>query len=182
MPTHISLLRGINVSGQKTIRMADLKNLYDALGFSDVRTYVQSGNVVFAAANPDPAALAASIEAHIRQTFGFDVSVFIRSAQDFQGLLKANPFLNGRSEDPAKLHVTFVYAPPAATRLSALEKPAAGNDEFLVAGREIFLFCPDGYGRTKLSNTFFEKKLGVPATTRNWNTINALLQMAQAAL
>jgi uncharacterized protein (DUF1697 family) len=180
MPTHFSLLRGINVSGQKTIHMADLKNLYEALGFSDVRSYVQSGNVVFAAANPDPATLAASIEAQIRQTFGFDVSVFVRSAPDFQGLLKANPFLHGRSEDPARLHVTFLYALPAAVKLSALEKPAAGNDEFLIAGREIFLFCPDGYGRTKLSNAFFERKLAVPATTRSWNTVNALLQMAQA--
>jgi len=179
MAEFISLLRGINVSGQKSIRMPELKNLYESLGFTEVRTYLQSGNVIFAPAGPDPDEMAATIRTGIQRDFGFDVTVFVRDADDFQWLLDKNPFLHGRSEDPTKLHVTFLSEPPAQEKLDSLVKPASGNDEFVIIGRDVFLFCPDGYGRTKLSNTFLERKLGLPATTRNWNTVNALLQMAR---
>ena len=179
MPTYISMLRGINLGSHYSIRMEDLKALYKTLGFSEVRTYVQSGNVVFDAAGSDDIRIAASIEAAIKQTYGFDVSVFLRGARELQRLLDTNPVLRGRSEDPTKLHITFLYTLPDAAKARGLQIPAnAGHDEFVVDGREVFVFCPDGYGRTKLSNAFFERKLELPATTRNWNSVGALLNMA----
>lgn len=177
MNTFISLLRGINVSGQKTIRMADLKNLYESLNLARVETYVQSGNVVFDSPEPDAAKLAHLIEAQIEQTFGYAVSVFLRDAHDFERIIASNPFLTQRKEDPASLHVTFLYRPPAGSKVDALTSPSNESDEFLLGEHEIFLFCPHGYGRTKLSNNFFERKLNVAATTRNWKTVKALHQM-----
>jgi uncharacterized protein (DUF1697 family) len=180
MPTYISMLRGINLGSHNSIRMPELKGLYEALGFTNVSTYVQSGNVVFSGDDRDTPELEAAIQAQIAATFGFDVPVFVRQARDFQWLLDENPFLHGRSEDPARLHVTFLSAAPPQEKLDALVKPAGENDEYVIIGRDVFLFCPNGYGRTKLSNAFFERKLGLPATTRNWNTINALLKMANS--
>jgi len=178
MNTFISLLRGINVSGQKKIKMAELKALYESLDLVNVRTYIQSGNVIFASDEQDTAKLTGLIEAQIEQTFGYAVTVFIRDSQDLRRIVDSNPFSNDRNEDPAKLHVTFLYSPPDKSKLSNLAVPNNETGEFFIGDREIFLFCPDGYGRTKLSNNFFERKLGVPATTRNWKTVNTLLNMA----
>lgn len=179
MKQFISLLRGINVSGQKKIKMEELRQAYAALGFTDVQTYVQSGNVIFESDEEDASKLAVSIEAQIEGRFGYAVSVFIRDARDFQRLLDNNPFLQGRSEDPARLYVTFLQRAPGVTESSQLSVPAGDPGEFAVAQRDVYLFCPNGYGTTKLSNNFFERKLGQPATTRNWNTVNALYQMAR---
>jgi uncharacterized protein (DUF1697 family) len=171
------MLRGINVSGQKKIRMAELRSLFESLNLVNVKTYVQSGNVVFDSTEQDASELAKLIKAQIEQFFGYAVSVFIREPKDFQRIIANNPFSNERNEDPARLYVTFLYSPPSKTKLSNLVIPNDGADEFFVGEKEIFLFCPNGYGRTKLSNNFFEKKLNVPATTRNWKTVNALHNM-----
>jgi uncharacterized protein (DUF1697 family) len=178
MHTFISMLRGINVSGQKKIRMAELSNLYESLGLVQVKTYVQSGNVVFASPEPDGSKLAQLIEAEIEQTFGFAVSVFMRDNHDFQRIIDRNPFLGDRHEDPAKRHVTFLYRRPDESEWRNLSIPDDEADEFSVGEQEIFLFCPNGYGRTKFSNNFFERKLKVPATTRNWKTVTALAKLA----
>lgn len=178
MNTLISMLRGINVGGQKKIRMAELANLYESLGLVNVKTYVQSGNVVFNSAKSNASALANLIEAQIKRLLGYSVSVFIRGTNDFQRIIANNPFLNKRNEDPAKLYVTFFYRPPSEAKLGSLGIPNDKGDEFRVGDQEIFLFCPNGYGKTKFSNTFFEKKLNVPATTRNWKTVLALHKMA----
>jgi uncharacterized protein (DUF1697 family) len=178
MNTFISMLRGINVGARKTIRMAELKGLYEGLGLIAVKTYVQSGNVVFASPEADPAALADSIESQIAQTFDFAVSVFVRRPDEFAHILAANPFLSERNEDPARLHVTFLHHTPSGSELNGLPNPNAADDEFFLSGRDVYLFCPNGYGKTKLSNNFFERKFGQPATTRNWNTVNALYALA----
>lgn len=178
MRTYISMLRGINVSGQKKIKMADLRAMYETLGFANVSSYVQSGNVVFDSVATNRAALAATIEAAIETTFGFAVTVFIRDADDFQRIIDGNPFLARESVDEKRLYVTFLYRLPADDRVSGLAVPAGSLDEFMVASDEVYLHCPDGYGTTKLSNTFIEKKLAVPATTRNWNSVNALYALA----
>jgi uncharacterized protein (DUF1697 family) len=172
------MLRGINVSGQKKIRMPELKRLYESLGLANVETYVQSGNVVFDSPEPDASKLAELIEARIERVFGYQVSVFIRDAGDFRQIIDSNPFLNQRNEDPDKLHVTFLYRAPSTAAWDTLDAPDNEADEFVPGEKEIFLFCPNGYGRTKLSNNFFERKLGVPATTRNWRTVNALYAIA----
>lgn len=172
------MLRGINVGGQKKIRMTDLASLYESLGLVNIKTYVQSGNVIFNSAKSNASTLANLIEAQINRSLGYSVYVFIRDTADFQRIIASNPFLNKRREDPAKLGVTFLYHSPSEEKWAGLGIPKDKADEFSVDGQEIYLFCPNGFARTKFSNTFFEKKLGVPATSRNWNTVIALLKMA----
>jgi len=176
----ISMLRGINVSGQKTIRMPELKALVESLGFTQVTTYLQSGNVVFDCANGEVSTIAGSLEKAIERHFGFTVSVLMRDRDDFRRIIEGNPFLTGRNEDPERLHVTFLSALPSAVAVKDLETSIDTTDEYFLSGKEIYLFCPNGYGRTKLSNTFFEKKLKVAATTRNWKTVNALYAMVNS--
>jgi uncharacterized protein (DUF1697 family) len=178
MNRYISMLRGINVGGQRKLRMETLREVYQAAGFSNIRTYVQSGNLVFDGPEKDIPALTNDIEAKLRQTCGFHVEVFIRLPGEFMHILENNPFLRGRNEEPSKLHVTFLFQPPAEAAWGKLIAPMGISDEFYPGEQEIYLFCPNGYGKTKLSNSFFERKLGVLATTRNWNTVNALNKMA----
>ncbi len=178
MNTYISMLRGINVAGQKKIKMEDLRALYVSLGFTNVQSYVQSGNVIFDSDEADVAALAPRIEAGIERTFGYSVAVFIRDGDDFRRIIDGNPFVARENVDLKRLYVTFLYQPVAEGALNALAVPASCADEFAAAGNAVYLFCPDGYGTSKLSNTFFERKLAVPATTRNWNSVNALYEMA----
>ena len=173
--TYISLLRGINVSGQKQVRMADLGSLYESLGLDTVQTYVQSGNVVFGSTEQDSTKLSKAIEAQIEATFGFSVPVLIRTAKDFQRIIESHP---SAREEPARVLVTFLYARPDQAQWEDLRRYQDNVDKFALGNQEIFLYCPGGYGKTKLSNTFFEKKLGVTTTTRNWKTVNALYQMA----
>ena len=186
MPTLISMLRGINVSGQKTIRMAELKAFYESLGYTRVTTYVQSGNVVFDCLDQDVSALAGSLEKEFARRFGFSVGVVVRHSTDFGRVIASNPFITHRNEDPHRLHVTFLSALPSAVALNNLKEskdskePIDTTDEYSLSGTEIFLFCPNGYGKTKLSNSFFEKKLSVLATTRNWKTVTALYSLANS--
>lgn len=179
MNTYISMLRGINVSGQNMIKMSDLKSLYEALGFLNVRTYLQSGNVVFDSPASDRMELSNTIAAQIKQTLGFTLPVFIRTGDDFQQVLSSNPFVDDRHEDPARLYVTFLFQKVDGDKIISLAAPANETAEFIFLETGIYLFCPAGYGRTKLNNNFFEKKLKIPATTRNWNTVNALFQMTR---
>lgn len=169
------MLRGINVSGQKKIRMADLKSLYESLGLMNVQTYVQSGNVVFDSEEMDAEKLRKSIEAQIETTYGFPVPVLIRSGADFRRIIESHPFAE---EEQVRVLVTFLYERPEKSKLENLSHYEDKVDQFEIGEQEIFLFCPGGYGKSKLSNTFFERKLGVIATTRNWKSVNALLQMA----
>ena len=178
MNTYISLLRGINVSGQKMIRMPVLQSLYESLGFTCVRTYLQSGNVVFDAAESDEAALIAQIEGQIKTSLGFDVPVMIRAAGDLRRIIDTNPFLTQRAEDPARLHVLFLSDVPSPAAAAKLLRPANELGEWLFGEKEIFMFLPDGVGHSKLTNAFFESKLKVATTARNWNTVNALFKLA----
>ena len=177
MSTFVSMLRGINVGGQKRLRMQTLRDIFEGLGFTNIRTYVQSGNVVFESGEQIQSVLAERIEAHIEQMCGYQVEVFIRQAQELKRILAGNPFLNNRNEDPSKLHVTFLYQSPPETAWSKLIPPGGTTDEFAIGELVIYLFCPNGYAKTRLSNSFFERKLGMPVTTRNCNTVNALYKM-----
>jgi uncharacterized protein (DUF1697 family) len=178
MKPYISLLRGINVSGQNKIRMEDLRRLHAELGLQKVQTYLQSGNVVFESDETAASNLAEQIESQITKKLGLTVPVLLRSAAEFGRILNTNPFLTGRQEDPWQLYVTFLRSLPDPAVAAGLQPPAGETDEFVIIGQEIFLFCPNGYGRTKLSNAWFERKLKQVATTRNWKTVNALYQMA----
>ncbi|MCL5067007.1 MAG: DUF1697 domain-containing protein [Thaumarchaeota archaeon] len=175
MKTYISTLRGINVGGRNRVSMNDLKELYTSIGL-DPRTYVQSGNVVFKSEIAVNSRLENIISKKIKQSLKMDVAVIIRSNGEMNDVVKNTPF---SKKDPMKLHVTFLSEKPDKVPIGDIQKAKAKNEEFSFAEKEIYLFCPNGYGMTKLSNNFFEKRLGVRTTTRNWNTVNALLSMSQ---
>jgi len=179
MPVFISLLRGINVSGQKQIKMDQLKSVYESLGFTRVATYIQSGNVVFDSKAAAAAKLNAKISAALAAQFSFEVPVILRTAAELDQLVRRNPYTGQRNVDVSKLHVVFLPEMPPEAVLKSLTPPAGSVDEYHIDQREIFLHCPGGYGKTKLSNNFFERKLAMHATTRNWKTVNVLNQMAQ---
>jgi uncharacterized protein (DUF1697 family) len=180
MSTLISLLRGINVSGQKSIRMAEITHLYETLGLNKIQTYLQSGNIVFESDELAGSILVDRIEAKIEKSYGYHVPVFIRTLDDFQHIVNHNPFLRDRNEDPANLYVTFLYSLPKKELVNRLIAQVSEEDKFITGEKEVYLFCLHGYGKTKLSSNYFEKKLSVSATTRNWNTVTALLKMAKA--
>jgi uncharacterized protein (DUF1697 family) len=178
MTTYIALLRGINVGGNAKIAMKDLRGLFEDMGFETVRTYLQSGNVVFGAPDAQsPADIATGIEKRIADDLGVSVTVLLRTSASLADTLARSPYAD-REDDPTKLHVTFLAQKPAAEQSARLEVPAGETAVFTLVGDEIHLHVPGGYGRTKLNNAFIERRLGVPATTRNWKTVNALHDLA----
>lgn len=174
----LTLLRGVNVGGRNRIHMAALKELHEELGFTDVTTYIQSGNVVFRGPDADPWGVARRVEKAIADTLRQNVHVIVRTGEEMQRIARSNPFLARRGIDPAKLHVTFLASVPAPEKLRTLRAPEGRGDEFDAVGREIYLRCPGGYGRSALTNDRLERALRVQATTRNWNTVCALAAMA----
>jgi uncharacterized protein (DUF1697 family) len=174
--TYVALLRGINLGARNKISMVELRELFAGLGAEDVTTYVQSGNVVLKTAIP-ARELAGAIETEIRRDLGLDVAVLLRTPAELAALVERNPF--GESPPEAKeLHVTFLADRPQAARVAQLDPQRSHPDEFRVVGREVYLRCPNGYGRSKLTNAYFEKQLAVVATTRNWNTVTKLADLA----
>src|SRR5262245_26440293 len=176
MATYIALVRGINV-GRNVLKMERLRALWAALGFTEVRTYIQSGNVVFEAADA-PSKQAARIESSLEGETRLPVSVILRTPADLKRLVAKNPFLKQKGVDPSKLHVSFLADKPTKEGLKRLAAIDAGADQYQVAGQEIYLHCPNGYGKSKLANSALERALGVRATTRNWRTVETLLAMA----
>jgi uncharacterized protein (DUF1697 family) len=177
MGTYVAMLRGINVGARNTIKMADLDALFVGLGHTAVVTYIQSGNVVFKSTSRSAAALVSGVEQRIERDLGLDVRVLVRTRAELTKVLLGNPFLK-QGADPARLHVTFLADVPDAALVRAVGEYDAGADEFRVQRREVLLHCPNGYGNTKINNGFFEKRLQTIATTRNWNTVNKLVELA----
>ena len=179
MSKNLALLRGINVGGQQAIRMEALKLLFEALGYKRVRTYIQSGNVVFEDDSMDGVSLGFRIEEKIMQDLCMEVSVMIRSHDQLKNVLLNNPF-SGKVTEKTSLYVTFLSGVPSEIDLEKVSSVIYPPDEFIISGSEIYVHCPLGYGKTKLNNTFFERKLKLKATTRNWRTINELNAMMGA--
>jgi uncharacterized protein (DUF1697 family) len=177
MKAYISILRGINVGGARPVKMEELVKVYRDLGFSEVRTYIQSGNVVFRGEDRPARELAEEISGAIRMRFALDVPVIVLDKNKLEMILADNPFLPGKESESDKLHITLLAEVPGESALKNLENVNYLPDEFSARGRAVYLYCPDGYGRTKLNNGFFEKKLKVEATTRNLRTLNELLKM-----
>jgi uncharacterized protein (DUF1697 family) len=173
MAQQLALLRGINVAGKTRVGMSQLRDLFQELGHTDVATHLQSGNVIFKAIDRSPEQVVANLEKKIALTFGFPVTVLLRSAKDLTKVFNSNPYVQN-ARDPTKLHVTFLEQKPTGAKLRGLEIPEGETARFNVSGREIYLHCPDGYGNNKLNNNFFERRLGMRATTRNWRTVTAL--------
>ena len=175
--TWVALLRGINVGGKNRLPMKDLAAMFVDAGCEGVRTYIQSGNVVFRA---DPAMadeIPALISAAIRREFGYEITVVTRSAQDIEAVVLGNPFVEAGAETD-KLQVVFLADAPDAERIEALDPDRSPPDEFVVRGREVYLHCPDGMARSKLTNAWFDSRLSTVSTMRNWKTVSKLLELA----
>ncbi len=174
---YIALLRAINVGGTKKLLMADLRAMFEAAGCTDVRTYIQSGNVVFRAEPALAGRIPELIEAEIATTKGFQVPVVTRSAAELEAVVTGNPFL-AAGADPAQLHVGFLAEAPTADRIAELDPDRSPGDGFEVRGREVFLHFPNGTARSKLTVDYFDRALGTTITIRNWRTVGKLLEMA----
>jgi uncharacterized protein (DUF1697 family) len=178
LETYVALLRGINLGARNKVSMPELRALFESLGAEDVETYVQSGNVVFRSGD-DPGTLTDAIQKRISRNLGLSVTVLLRTRQQLAKVFSGNPLANDNRE-PTKLHITFLTAKPDPARVRTLDPKRAEPDEFRVIGQEIYLHCPNGYGKSKLTNAYFEKQLGVGATTRNWKTVTKLAELTGA--
>ena len=180
MNTYIAILRGINVSGQRMINMKDLKSLFQKAGFENPMTYIQSGNIVFKSIEKSTKKLSKDFAELIQSHYNFDVPVMVLNEKEIAEILKSNPYNDGK-KDATKLHVTLLADIPAKDLLESTRDERYQSDEFQIVDKVIYLYCPDGYGMTKFSTTFFEKKLAVTATTRNWKTMEALGDLVKIA-
>ena len=178
MDTYIALLRGINVSGQKLIKMDALRDLFINTGFQNVETYIQSGNIIFNYTKTEQKTLSKHIENRIHDNFGFEVPVIIRTLDDFKKIINRNPYPREDKIYFDTLHITFLSETPAKENIIYAEEFNFEPDSFIVAEKEVYVYCPNGYGNTKISNNFFESKLKVKATTRKLRTVKELIKIA----
>jgi uncharacterized protein (DUF1697 family) len=180
MQIFISFLRGVNMTGHNSIKMTDLAALYRNIGLNDAKTYIQSGNVIFSnTENIPPSALSVNIEHAILERFNFIIPVMIRTYQELKDLFSLNPFHEEPNFDPSKMAVIFLHDEPSDTQIQKIAGINYPPDKFKIVGREVFIYCPNGFGRTKLYTNFFEKKMGVAGTGRNWKTITTILNIAE---
>ncbi|MGJ4745174.1 DUF1697 domain-containing protein [Leptospira sp. SA-E8] len=172
MKTYITLLRAVNVSGVNKIKMKDLAELFQGLGFQNVRTYIQSGNVVFETRSSKISELDKKIEEEIQKVFKLNISSITLEKKDLEKIIQSNPF---RKKEEKALYVMFMKEAPSIDLKEVLDPVKDKSEEYILSGKYLYLYFPNGYGKTKLSNPFIERKLKVIATTRNWNTLNALV-------
>jgi uncharacterized protein (DUF1697 family) len=172
----LALLRGINVGGKNIIAKDDLRTCFEDIGCTSVRTYIQSGNVIFggtaAAVRKAPDLVAAGIQ----QRWGYDVPVIIRTAAELTAAIKRSPFV--AQADPAHLSIAFLAAKPSAAKIATLDPDRSPGDRFEVLGREIHLYAPNGVARSRLTNRYFDTKLSTDSTARNWKTVHKLIELA----
>jgi uncharacterized protein (DUF1697 family) len=180
MARQIALLRGINVGGHKKVPMARLRELLGELGYEDVRTYVQSGNVILTGPDQSPEELERTLERQLEEAFGFAVSVLVRSREQLAAVVAANP-LREVATEPARHHVLFLSGEPAVERLDAIDAALHAPDAFVHRGREIYLWTPAGVRDSRLAKALSDARLGVTATARNWRTVEKLLALADEA-
>ena len=176
--TYIALLRGINVGG-KVLKMADLRAAVQALGFADVQTYLQSGNMVFCAAKADNATLAGRISEAIRDHAAMDVTIMVRNAAEWKAIAAANPYPQAK-EFPKTVHTFILDQQPEPARIEALKAKEAGREEWQIVDGTLYLHTPDGFGKSVLGN-IVERILKVPMTARNWNTVLALEELSKSS-
>jgi uncharacterized protein (DUF1697 family) len=179
MTTHLALLRGINVSGHKMINMVALKKALEGIGFTNVVTYIQSGNVFVDTEEEHPATVGFLIKQEIFKAFGHDVPVIVIGQEDLQACLDRNNFLNAREVDLKKLYVSFISAELPENMITQLNLNFIKPDEIQLDGKRIYLKYDVSPAKTRLDNKWIEKNMNVMSTTRNWNTVNVLLKMFQ---
>ncbi|MDH3268523.1 MAG: DUF1697 domain-containing protein [Ignavibacteria bacterium] len=179
MKKFITLLRGINVSGQKKIKMSELQFLFKEMGFREVETYIQSGNVMFSSKEKTIEKIEAKISSGIRNKFGFDVQVIVITPEEIEYILKNNPFVK-KKKDTKKLYLTILAKTPLDANIKKMHAVDYSPEEYFIDGKNVYLFVPNGYGKAKLNNNIFENKLKVFGTTRNWKTIRKLSELAKS--
>ena len=173
---YVALLRGVNLAGKNRLAMTDLAAMFSASGCTDVLTYIQSGNVVFRASEACAARVPAAVANAIADRLGFRAPVVMRTAGELRAASRGNPFLKaGAAED--ELHVMFLADRPSAAAVATLDPKRSPPDEFVVRGRDVYLRCPNGMGRSKLSNQYFDSKLETTSTIRNWRTVLKLVEL-----
>ena len=173
MPRYLGLLRGVNVGGKHKLPMAELRALVEALGHTEVSTFIQSGNVIFTAARP---VTPGSLETAIHDRLGIDTTVVLRTSSELERIVQANPFAD---RDPAVLHVGFLARRPAATTVSDLAVDRFDPEQCAIRGTECYLYLPNGMGRAKLP-AYLDRRIEIPVTVRNWNTVTKLLALVKA--
>jgi uncharacterized protein (DUF1697 family) len=179
MPAIISMLRAVNVGGHNKVKMDALRALYRSLKLRDPQTYVQSGNVIFTTDEPDLLLLAKRIQSAIERKFGFRTDVVLRTASELRGVIARNPFAKRRGIEPGKLLVAFLAADPAPEAREKLLGIKTDPEELRLDGREIYIYYPNGQGRSKLSWPVIERTLNTPGTGRNWNSVTKMLEIAE---
>jgi uncharacterized protein (DUF1697 family) len=176
--THLALLRGINVGGKNALPMKELAQVFADAGCTDVRTYIQSGNVIFE--TPSGAAkIADLVKTQIEKKFGYRIPVILRTSEQLLKTIRDNPFLKAGA-DAKTLHVYFLADSPSARLIAGLDPARSAPDAFHARGQEIYLHLPNGMARTKLTNAYFDSKLSTICTARNWATVLKLSEMMGA--
>lgn len=174
---HLALLRGINVSGHNMIKMEALKAALEAIGFTNVVTYIQSGNVFVETEEESSFGVGFKIKQEIFKTFGHEVPVIVIGKNDLELCFKNNPFLKQKEADTKKLYVAFISKELSSSAINELKISQFKPDEAVIDGNRIFIKYDIGAGKTRLDQKYIEKKLNVTATIRNWNTVTKLLEM-----
>ena len=168
------------MAGHNKIKMTDLSSLYNKIGLKDIETFIQSGNVVFTdPGNLSETDLTEQIEDAVSKKFKYNIPVIIRTPEEFREIVSLNPFSDVENFNPEKLAVIFLYEKPSEAQIEKVKNIDYPPDKFIINGKEIFIYCPNGFGKSKIYTGFFENKMKVSGTGRNWNTINALLKIAE---
>jgi uncharacterized protein (DUF1697 family) len=171
------------MAGHNKIQMTELSSLYRKMGFKNVRTYIRSGNVIFSLDDKtDFRSVVSKIESAIQKKFNDAIPVFIRTPGEIKKVISDNPFPYEKNFDPARLAVIFLYEVPADEQVEKVKNIDYPPDKFKIIGKEIFVYCPNGFGKTKLYTNFFENKMKVTGTARNWRTIKSILEIAEEGL
>jgi uncharacterized protein (DUF1697 family) len=179
MAVIICMLRGVNLAGKRKIKMDALKALYESLGLRDVKTLLQSGNVVFRTERRDMVALTKKIESAIERKFGFHSDVILRTSSELRDVIARNPFAKRAGIDASRLLVSFLVSDPGAEARENVMRIKAEPEELRIDGREVYIYFPNGMARPKLSMALVERTLKTSWTGRNWNTVRKLLEMAE---
>lgn len=177
--TFIALLRGINVTGRNKIAMSDLRSLCADIGWTDVQTYIQSGNLVFNAAVAPPPSLEAELEQAVEARFGLTIPVIVRAAADWPVYIQGNPFPEESGREPNLVMLALSKSPPHQDAASSLQDRVANGERIVQVGDALWIHYPDGVGRSKLSPALFDRLVGSPVTARNWRTVLRLDELTR---
>jgi uncharacterized protein (DUF1697 family) len=181
MASHVALLRAINVAGNSMVAMSDLRRLLEGLGLEDVRSILQSGNLVFRGGRRTGSSLEAFLESEARKALGVQADFIVRTPLEWAAVVARNPFPDEAKRDPAHLSVVFLRDAPSAKAVEALRVAIRGREVIQGDDRHLYAVYPDGMGRSKLTHALIEGKLATRGTARNWNTVLKLAQLVQAA-